>query len=227
MIEMGTRVHGPAPDEPALPDGPLGAEATVPDTARRDGAAEPALEIGFTTRDRTWVRRPDSSDLGAAGESRAFIARLAPRPRPRPEPVPGPIECARLAGSSWPVTGQDVHVSSAFDPARRHPISGLREPHLGVDVVVRRGSAVRPIGPGVVTAAGPLGGYGTRVIIDHGSGLQSLSHLLDERVGVGDSVFPGDTIGRVGASGTATGVHLHFELTEYGIPVDPCEAAVY
>jgi murein DD-endopeptidase MepM/ murein hydrolase activator NlpD len=155
----------------------------------------------------------------SAGKTRTFVP-------PAPYDTRVAMECAGLGsvGGRVPVSGWGAEVSSAFDPARRHPVTGLREPHLGVDIAAALGAGIVPVLPGVVVGAGPAGDYGTRVIIRHDNGLESLyAHMLASRVRLGDSVTSNDTIGLVGWSGNATGPHLHFELWRDSIPFDPCE----
>jgi murein DD-endopeptidase MepM/ murein hydrolase activator NlpD len=74
----------------------------------------------------------------------------------------------------------------------------------------------------VVLSAGPKGGYGNAVEIDHGHGLVTLyGHARELLVTTGQTVEPGQEIATVGATGRATGPHLHFEVRVAGRPVDP------
>jgi len=67
-----------------------------------------------------------------------------------------------------------------------------------------------------------LSGYGLTVVVDHGGGIATrYAHLSEVNVKVGDTVQAGQDIARSGASGRATGPHLHFEVLEAGQPVDP------
>ena len=73
-----------------------------------------------------------------------------------------------------------------------------------------------------MTFAGSASGYGTMVEVDHGAGLTTrYAHLSAVTVAVGESVEAGATVGRVGATGRATGPHLHYETRIDGEPVDP------
>jgi murein DD-endopeptidase MepM/ murein hydrolase activator NlpD len=75
---------------------------------------------------------------------------------------------------------------------------------------------------GTVISSGWRGGYGNTVIVDHGDGFTSLyGHLSQLGVSVGSSVDRGDVVGLVGATGTATGNHLHFEIRVNGVATDP------
>lgn len=95
--------------------------------------------------------------------------------------------------------------------------------HSGIDILASSGTAVRAAGGGRVTfAAFNAGGYGNLIVIAHGSGVTSwYAHL--SRIGVRkrESVSAGELIGRVGATGDATGPHLHFEVRLRGATVDP------
>ncbi|UCH78376.1 MAG: M23 family metallopeptidase [Candidatus Coatesbacteria bacterium] len=94
--------------------------------------------------------------------------------------------------------------------------------HGGLDLAAPVGTAVRAPAEGVVTAAGPYPYYGRVIFIDHGGGFTTrYGHLSSAEVKKGDRVERGDIVGRVGATGLATGSHLHYEVRLNGIPVDP------
>jgi hypothetical protein len=114
-------------------------------------------------------------------------------------------------------------VTSAFGTGRIFN-GQLRSRHLGVDFDGAVGDSVLATNRGVVAYAGDLYYSGTTVFIDHGAGLLSAYlHLSSVLVAAGDSVAPGQLIGRVGASGRVTGPHLHW-LASYGnITVDPMD----
>jgi len=119
-----------------------------------------------------------------------------------------------------PLVGEAL-VSSPFG-YRIDPFLGKPELHPGVDLVQDFGSAVRATAGGRVTHAGPMGGYGDMVEIDHGNGLVTrYGHLSEILVSEGDEVAPGAPIGRLGSTGRSTGPHLHYEVRVDGEPVDP------
>ena len=119
---------------------------------------------------------------------------------------------------AWPVNGW---LSSPFG-YRVHPILGTRRLHSGIDLAANTGSPISAAGSGVVIIAGPYGGYGNAVVIDHGGGLATLyAHQSRVAVSKGQSVATGDLLGYVGCTGLCTGPHLHFETREGGTPVDP------
>ncbi|MGY0056485.1 transglycosylase family protein [Streptomyces sp. LZ34] len=139
-------------------------------------------------------------------------------------------------------TTSDTSAHGARRPAaqRRHvaPVSGpvgtsygVRGPrwasghHTGVDFVVPVGTGVRAASAGVVVTAGWGGSYGYEVVIRHSDGLYTqYAHLSSLAVRPGQTVDAGLRIGRSGATGNATGPHLHFEVRtgpRYGSDVDP------
>ncbi len=95
--------------------------------------------------------------------------------------------------------------------------------HTGVDYPAATGTAVTAAGRGRVVFAGwDSGGYGNTVVIEHPLGMRSLyAHLSRIGVGRGTWVVAGAIVGRVGATGVATGPHLHFELRLRGAAIDP------
>jgi murein DD-endopeptidase MepM/ murein hydrolase activator NlpD len=97
--------------------------------------------------------------------------------------------------------------------------------HTGVDLAAAEGTAVLAARAGTVRLVESVGGYGLSVLLDHGQGLETLyAHLLDAAVRPGQRVEAGEVIARLGASGQATGPHLHFELRRRGarlIALDP------
>ena len=94
---------------------------------------------------------------------------------------------------------------------------GLWRMHTGVDLAAPEGTAVLAARAGRVVLVDSVGGYGLSVLLDHGQGLETLyAHLLDVAVVPGQAVEAGAVIARLGASGQASGPHLHFELRRRG-----------
>ena len=107
---------------------------------------------------------------------------------------------------------------------RRHPILGYVKMHTGVDWAAPSGTPILAAGNGVVEKAGWAGGYGRQTIIRHPNGYEtSYNHqsAFAKWVKPGAKVRQGQVIGYVGASGLATGAHLHYELIVNGTKVDP------
>ncbi|HEY0825134.1 MAG TPA: M23 family metallopeptidase [Ramlibacter sp.] len=116
-------------------------------------------------------------------------------------------------------------ITSGFK-MRLHPIHNSWRAHKGVDYGAPTGAPVRSIGDGQVDFAGIMNGYGNVVEIDHGKGASTLyAHLSRIDVRKGQRVERGERIGAVGATGWATGPHLHFEFKENGVQRDPMEVA--
>ena len=114
-----------------------------------------------------------------------------------------------------------LDVTSTFGP-RLDPFLGRPAMHTGIDLHEATGDAVTATADGTVTIAGPDGGYGNMVEIDHGGGLATrYAHLSAVDVAVGQRVAAGALVGRVGSTGRATGPHLHYETRIDGTPVDP------
>jgi murein DD-endopeptidase MepM/ murein hydrolase activator NlpD len=119
-----------------------------------------------------------------------------------------------------PLTGE-AEVSSPFG-YRPDPFLGRPALHPGVDLVEPYGSTVKATGAGRVVHAGPMGGYGNMVEIDHGNGLATrYGHMSEVLVEEGQEVQAGATLGRLGSTGRSTGPHLHYEVRVDGEPVDP------
>jgi murein DD-endopeptidase MepM/ murein hydrolase activator NlpD len=98
----------------------------------------------------------------------------------------------------------------------------LPEVHRGVDIVVPEGTEVRTMAPGRVRFAGTMSGYGNVVWMDHGGEVLTVyAHLSRLLVRTGDVVGGRAVIGLSGATGDATGPHLHFELWRWGWERDP------
>jgi murein DD-endopeptidase MepM/ murein hydrolase activator NlpD len=137
-----------------------------------------------------------------------------------PAPLPAP-PAATLLPATAPVAGR---LTSAFG-ARTDPFTGLPAAHRGVDYGAPEGTPIVAAAGGRVVSAGPRGGYGNAVEIDHGGGLVTLyAHASELSVSAGETVRAGQEIGRVGETGRATGPHLHFEVRQGGRPVDPAKA---
>jgi peptidoglycan hydrolase-like protein with peptidoglycan-binding domain len=136
----------------------------------------------------------------------------------------GPEVMARLRN---PPPASPITLSSPLDVP---PSDGFRPRgtrfHTGFDYPAPRRTPVRAARSGVVTYAGALaGGWGKVVTIAHGADVRTFyAHLAAVRVQVGSHVEGGQVVGLVGATGSATGPHLHFEVRLRGATVDPLTA---
>ncbi len=105
---------------------------------------------------------------------------------------------------------------------RFHPILQTWRAHLGVDYAAPTGTPVRNVGQGIVDVAGTQSGFGNVVMVKHPNGHTTVyAHLSRINVRRGQSVAQGQTLGLVGATGWATGPHLHFEFRVNGQHKDP------
>jgi murein DD-endopeptidase MepM/ murein hydrolase activator NlpD len=121
-------------------------------------------------------------------------------------------------GFIWPVRGR---TSSPFG-WRRDPFTKRRDFHTGIDIRAPRGQTIVASKNGTVVFAGWMGGYGRVVVLNHGGGYTTIyAHCDRLLVKKGQSVSQGKAIARVGASGRATGTHLHFEVRVNNSPINP------
>ena len=112
-------------------------------------------------------------------------------------------------------------ISSGF-AMRFHPVLQTWRAHNGTDFAAPLGTPARTIGDGVVEFAGVQNGYGNVVFVRHRSNQETVyAHLSEINVKQGQSVSQGQTVGLVGATGWATGPHLHFEFRVDGAQQDP------
>ncbi len=107
---------------------------------------------------------------------------------------------------------------------RHDPFNGHWQMHTGIDINARYGAPVRATASGIVSYAGwdNGGGYGIQVEINHLNGfLTKYAHLSRVAVRVGDTIQRGDVIGYVGSTGYSIAPHLHYEVIQNGIKLDP------
>jgi len=115
-----------------------------------------------------------------------------------------------------------VRFGSSFG-TRMHPILKVIRPHEGIDLTAPRGTNVYATADGEVVQAGyRAGGFGKKVLVDHGYGYRTLYGHCDEiMVEVGQRVKRGEVIARVGSTGLSKSPHLHYEVHVNGRPVNP------
>jgi murein DD-endopeptidase MepM/ murein hydrolase activator NlpD len=148
------------------------------------------------------------SDLSAlangTGRTERRLAGVARRLRAVSHPL--------RASITWPVSGP---LLDAFGPRG----SGW---HSGIDVDAPEGAPVSAAAPGFVVRSGWDEGYGNRVVVAHGRGLETVyAHLAETSVDTGVFVSEWSQIGTVGCTGTCDGAHLHFEVRINGEASDP------
>lgn len=125
--------------------------------------------------------------------------------------------------SIWPIHGW----LSAGYGMRSDPFTGKKDFHPGLDISADRGTPIFATAAGLVELAAPSGDYGNLVVVDHGYGLVTrYGHLSKFAVWPGRRVKRGDVLGFVGATGRATGPHLHYEVLSDGRLINPLQLLV-
>lgn len=120
-------------------------------------------------------------------------------------------------------------ISSHFNPKRVHPLWKRTMPHRGIDYAARSGTPVKAAGAGTVTTRSKTSSKGNYVVIQHGERYQTkYLHLSRFAPGLepGQRVEQGRVIGFVGATGWATGPHLHYEFLVDGVHTNPSEVSL-
>jgi murein DD-endopeptidase MepM/ murein hydrolase activator NlpD len=121
-----------------------------------------------------------------------------------------------------PVSNKELSKIASGFGMRIHPIYGIAKMHNGLDFTAPQGTPIYATGDGVVTTAGPSGGTGNHVIINHGYGYETVyMHMVRIKTNVGAKVKRGEVIGWVGSTGASTGPHCHYEVHINSVPVDP------
>ena len=186
------------------------------DTQEFDFGANPAVG-GVPAHEDSSFAVPDF-----VGELRDLSARLTDR-APKLEAVESAMMSARLLDQIHP-QGRPVlkgWLSSRFG-WRADPITGRKNFHEGIDFAGRKNSSVVAVAAGVVRWSGRRSGYGKVVELSHGNGyVTRYAHNSKNLVKIGNKVAKGETIALMGATGYATGVHVHFEVLKNGRPVNP------
>jgi len=180
---------------------PVAASAAAPSPHRGGTGWLSAATVNVEQRVELVARLRHARRARLAAVARALTT---PPPEPPPASVPGSY--------AWPGDGP---ITSYF---------GTRwgRPHTGVDIDAPTGSPVVAAQAGTVTLAGWKNGYGQTVIIDHGSGVQTLyAHQSRLLVRQGQQVAQGQQLGTVGATGNVTAAHLHYEVHVSGVPRNP------
>lgn len=171
--------------------------------------ASPNIAVG------TWLVIP--------GGTREYITWSAPRIT-RENPA-----VARVlgAGACAPITEGPIGVGVYVWPTTERHISGFNwspeTNHNGIDIGGKLGNPIFAADAGVVVYAGWNDwGYGNMVVVDHGNGWQTLyAHMSTLSVGCGSYVYGGDVLGAMGSTGNSSGPHLHFELRNESVRLDP------
>lgn len=168
------------------------------DSAGLDGMLEQSERRADMLEDRIFAEEESLQEVRAYLDDRASLLGASP--------------------STWPVRGW---VTSGYG-WRDNPRGGGRKMHAGLDVAAPRGTPIIAAADGHVTFAGYHSAYGNMVVIDHGYGMTTkYGHCSRLHVQVGDRIQRGELIGKVGNTGRSTGPHLHFEVLQDGVHVNP------
>ena len=127
----------------------------------------------------------------------------------------------------WP-TYSTSYITSPFG-SRLHPIQGITKNHNGIDIGGRMNDPVYAASDGVIIYYGWMSGYGNCVMVDHGMNdlgqkivtLYGHGNGFMENLRIGSVVHQGEQIMYLGSTGNSTGPHVHFEVRENGVAVDP------
>lgn len=125
----------------------------------------------------------------------------------------------RLTPSIWPTTSKVVTSPFGY---RKDPFTFSPSFHAGMDISAPENDPVYASADGTVVSTGSDKARGNNIVIEHSRGLRTwYMHLNKVLVHDGDTVQKGDTIGLLGSTGRSTGPHLHYEVIDNGVSVDP------
>jgi len=189
---------------------------------------EQGYQAGVRARAAAAAAAAKAAAEARARQQAAAAAAAASRPTAStPAPAAPATGSTRPSGSSatsgWtrPITSYTFYQAYGY---RIHPVYGDYRLHAGADFSAPCGTPLYATAAGTVTYAGPYGGYGNIIIIDHGGGITSAyAHVYATGIYVrtGQAVAAGTNIAGVGNAGVSTGCHLHFEIRNNGVATDP------
>ena len=185
-----------------------------------------ALELEFKAMDEEFLnqiaQKEVEFDQAKKAEWAAYMATYVP-PTTAAAGSSGGGSAGASGGGGWLVPCSYTSITSPFG-YRTAPTSGASTYHQGVDLDTGTGWTVVASRAGIVTVAGYGSSAGNYVKIDHQDGFSSIyMHLNSYCVSTGQIVSAGQQIGTTGATGVATGDHLHFGIALNGVWVNPCD----
>ncbi len=168
------------------------------------GLIAPEVGIAAVPPPMPAARPAASAPIGLPPLTAASTATATAAPTVAATAAAQPPAMLQPVSSAW--------VSSHYG-RRADPFTGRPALHRGIDFAAAGNSTIQAVATGVVSFSGPDGGYGNLIEIDHGHGwITRYGHNARNLVRPGDYVKPGQTIALMGATGRATGTHLHFEV---------------
>jgi murein DD-endopeptidase MepM/ murein hydrolase activator NlpD len=193
-----------------------GNESYFMEIARANGIADPnRIVAGATLKVPPLSGNTNFRLTGATATGGGTTSTASPSPPTTAPAASVPPSSIRFV---WPVYGVRVQ-GGEYGVSRPDRPNGF---HTGLDLAATTGTPVIAAAAGRVTHVGPEGTYGNTVVIDHGNGyVTRYAHLSAWQTWVGAQVAQGQRIGSVGATGYATGPHLHFEVISNGRFVNP------
>jgi murein DD-endopeptidase MepM/ murein hydrolase activator NlpD len=206
----------------------LGARASIDPTQARAMAKLPAIikahAAGGNQKQNAAVSNIVAASLSSPedtfGVLRTLLQGLESRLRYVRHDVEQREALAAATPSIWPAHGW---LTGTFG-GRSDPFTGETGFHQGLDISLEKGSPVYATADGTVESASYNGDYGNLIVLKHGFGLTTrYGHLNGFAVKAGQSVKRGDVIGYVGATGRATGPHLHYEILTNGQLMNPLQ----
>ena len=217
LLREGNRLFGILPVEASTSPGPLPLVIAVADNAGRQvlrrettiTVAEATVATEVILLDENNQSLLDPAVIGEDQEIRDTVQRVLTPER-------------HWSGLfDQPAAGV---ITSSFGLLRSYNFQEPTEYHTGLDFAGEHGDPVLAPNAGVVTWVGRTQRRGNSVIVDHGGGVHSgYYHLSEVLVTEGTVVVTGDPLGSIGATGLATGPHLHWEIVVHGIPVNPAQ----
>ncbi|MNH99338.1 Murein DD-endopeptidase MepM [compost metagenome] len=125
----------------------------------------------------------------------------------------------RITPTIWPIESRSI--SSLFG-YRKDPFNSKPSLHTGLDIAAPMNEPVFAAADGTVISTGSDQAHGSNIVVEHFKGMRTwYMHLNKIKVNEGDQVKKGETIGLVGTTGRSTGPHLHYEVIQNGVSVDP------
>ena len=193
-------------------------EAELKDLSVRAGIKEEALPKTSTEAQGGIGIKPSPEELLEATHDRLLAVSSL---KEKVMPAVGEFVARRDARPRGMPLFTSVRFSSYYG-VRPNPFGRSYEFHPGIDMAVAYGTPIYATAPGIVLEANFVGGYGNRVLINHGYELQTLyAHMSKIAIAAGTRVERGQLIGYVGSTGRSSGPHLHYGVYFQGKTVDP------